>query len=679
MPRFPERAKLDPETARRVDAAADAAARNGSLESIAAIVQQLGDFSGLARLALLRTLLREHFEVIQNAGGRLPTVGEYLQAFADDSERAIVREIFAEQLPALHVELGREIGRGGMGVIYEARQTTVGGRRVAVKMLDIGAGNQAFLWNRLREEVDVLAQIQSSNVVRVFEVGLIDGQLGFVMELAEQNLEQRTGGHPQDPRHAAQVVAKLAVAVQAAHDHPKRLIHQDLKPSNVLVFDGPEHKIADFGLFRSADEGRTADRQRVLGTPGWLAPEQARGEPATFATDVWGLGAILYFLLTGSAPFPSERERIQEVSSGLLLPPGQRRRAAGGDALDPRLEAIVLKCLSRDPAQRYRRPIEIAEELQRYLNAQPVLARLPSHTRRRRTVRVALAAVVALALIAAALPVLRTWQKWTEGVPPHSLGTESASRVEPPPQSEVTPDDAGKLDDAVQAPASGPDIAVDDPKSESPEAPDTIPGGGTVSNRGDPTNEQTNSSPGGKSVTSDDQADFARWPAVFSREFSTGGGGLPANVEFQFAPTSDLLNSASSELKARITADPDARVVEAWTFELRPGDRGSQQELHFTRTLKVRLRENGNTSEQTFDVRSGFCTREMSERYFKAGAQRFVCEPKRNSAGGLQQFRDVGRGTLVTGRFNWKGATRNHYEVAVDDERWIIWSLVPRN
>lgn len=687
MIRFPERAELDAELKRRIDAAAEEAVRQGGLESISTVVAHLQGFEHTARRALLRTLLREHFEALQQSGGSLPSISQYLSHFSDESEQRVVREIFAEQLPTLRVELVREIGRGGMGVIYEARQTNVGGRRVAVKMLDVGAGNQAFLWNRLREEVDVLAQIDSPHVVKVFEVGLIDGRLGFVMELAEENLQQRTGEHPQDQRVAAQIVATLAVAVQAAHDHPQRLIHQDLKPSNVLVFRGLEYKVADFGLYRAAANDTAPAEGRVFGSPGWLAPEQARGETPSFATDVWGLGAILYFLLTGKPPFPQERARVNEVISQPVASPAEGRRAAAGDALDPRLEAIVLKCLSKEPKLRYRRPVEVADELRRYLNAEPVLAPLPGRARRRRMARLAGAMLLGAAAIAALVPVVQSWRS-REMSPDHKVAGGDERRAEPTGHElsdpGVKPDTAGSqpisAEDQAHRPSasSNPALAIQQPErgEQKPPPPEDNPKADT----GNADRVASEDKTGSATPDVTHKASDARRPEliIFTREFTSGQGGLPADADFELDPSPDLLALAAPTLREQLERDSSATFVESWRFELRPGARGSQQDLHFTRTLKARYKEGDVAKEERIDVRAGSCTRQMAQQYFKPGKHRFLAENERDSVKGSQEFFDVAADAATTALFNWKGATRNHYQISVGGEQWIVWSLTPK-
>ncbi|MFN0135686.1 MAG: serine/threonine protein kinase [Phycisphaerae bacterium] len=680
MERFPEMEQLSDSAGRRVDAAADEAVCKGGLELLDAVLAAVSIFASettLARRALLRTLLREHLEAVQRTGRRLPQIAELLDAFPDADEQTVVREVFAEQLPTLRIELGREIGRGGMGVIYECRQTAVGGRRVAVKMLDVGQANQAALWNRLREEVDILAQIPSPNVVQVFEVGLINGQLAVVMELAEQNLQERTGGLPQDQREAAQLVRKLAVAVQKAHDHPRKLIHQDLKPSNVLIMSDHEYKVADFGLFHSAKGNDTPAAARIVGTPGWLAPEQARGEPPTFATDVWGLGTVLYYFLTGAAPFPPKREQINAVLTEPLISAATRRKNAGGDALDSKLDAIVGKCLQKDPAKRYRRPIELAEDLQRYLNAEPIQAAANGRPPRSRLARLAIPTIIAVACIAAAVP-LAQWAlngpprvgegpDWPGGKPPTTHGT---GKVEPT---------AGVVPATQSAPTSSPasssqPVETAESKSKSSKEADPPPANESTKHVGDETKPQA-SQPNIAKTPPKAAASVDREPHYFSRNFVKG----PVDCEFEVPVDAHALALMPDDVRKIVEADPSAKLQESWDFESKPATR-DQSKVTFTRTLKVLYSEDSKPSERMLDVRYGQCKTDVASQFFKGGKHHFITEA---SFGSLKdQTRTLSEGpddARLAGKLQWKGATKNFYELTGQaNNDLVIWSLIPK-
>lgn len=643
--------------------AADAAVRAGGLESLAIVLTHVSQFDGLERRALLRTLLREHFEALQKSGGPLPIIAEYLTALPDAEEQAVVREVFAEQLPMLRVELGREIGRGGMGVIYEGRQTAVGGRRVAVKMLDVGLVNQAALWNRLREEVDILAQIPSPNVVQVFDVGLISGQLAVVMELAEQNLQERTGGLPQDQREAAQIVRKLAVAVQKAHDHPRKLIHQDLKPSNVLVMPDGEYKVADFGLSHSATATDAPTAARIVGTPGWLAPEQARGQPPTFATDVWGLGTVLYFMLTGAAPFPPKRDQIDAVLTEPLADAVLRRKTAGGDVLDPKLAAIVSKSLQKDPAQRYRRPIELAQDLQRYLNAEPVQAANTGRPKRSAAARFAAPVIITVVCIAAAIPITQ----WAMSGKEAKKGSESA---DPP---------AATAPATTSAPASTAGATtqpIREAESKPSEKKETdAPPPSTATDPGGDASKSTETQPPVAKPAARPAIPVSAEGYYFARDFPKG----TSDCEFDLPVDDNALALMPDDVRKVVAADPLATLQESWVFETKTVER-NEKRLFFTRTLKVHYGSGAAAAERTLDTRYGQCKTDVAAQFFKPGKHHFITEASFGSLREQQRTLSTGPDDPArNGKMLWKGATKNFYELSgKENDDLVIWGLIPK-
>jgi hypothetical protein len=276
-------------------------------------------------------------------------------------------------LPAIpgHTMEG-ELGRGGMGVVYRARQTELN-RPVAIKMILGGKYTDAMAQARFVVEAEVIAAIQHPHVVQVFGFGRHDDQPYFVLEyVGGGSLADRlkaAGRFP--PRDAAAIVAKLADGMAAAHQ--KGVVHRDLKPANVLLTDAGEPKITDFGLAKMGPSDRTVTGT-VIGTASYMSPEQAAGKTREVGTpaDVYALGAILYELTTGRRPFHgnSVMETIQQV----LTQEPKRPRLI--DAKIPRdLETICLKCLAKDAKQRYGTAAELAAELLAFLDGRPITAR----------------------------------------------------------------------------------------------------------------------------------------------------------------------------------------------------------------------------------------------------------------------------------------------------------------
>jgi serine/threonine-protein kinase len=264
------------------------------------------------------------------------------------------------------------IGRGGMGVVYRARQTAVN-RLVALKMISAGAYAGPETRSRFRVEGEAIARLQHANVVQIYEFGEHDGLPYFSMELAEGgSLAARLESGPLEPHAAAQLVQTLALAMNYAHH--RRVIHRDLKPSNVLLTGEGTPKITDFGLAKllDAETGQTATHA-VLGTPAYMAPEQAEGNHGVdAAADVYALGAILYAGLTGHPPFhaSTRSKTLSLVRLAEPLPPSRLRPGLSSD-----LEAVCLKCLEKYPGRRYASAASLADDLGRWLAGEPTHAR----------------------------------------------------------------------------------------------------------------------------------------------------------------------------------------------------------------------------------------------------------------------------------------------------------------
>jgi serine/threonine-protein kinase len=310
-------------------------------------------------------------------------------------------------------ELLGEIGSGGMGVVYKARQRSLN-RVVALKMIGAGRLSTTADRERFRHEAETVARLDHPGIVPVYEVGEWDGAgTGpalpyFSMKLFEAgSLADRLDRFAAEPRAAARLVAEVARAVH--HAHQRGVLHRDLKPANILLdADGRPH-VADFGLAkRTLTDGEPGEASltapgALLGTPGYMAPEQALGAPLTTAADVYGLGAILYALLTGRPPFRADSvlETLEQVRDREPEPP-----ASLNPRVDRDLQAVCLKCLAKRPEQRYGSAEALAEDLERWLAGRPIRARPVSPTLRlrrwcrRNPVLAGLSATAGLAVLA---------------------------------------------------------------------------------------------------------------------------------------------------------------------------------------------------------------------------------------------------------------------------------------
>jgi WD40 repeat protein/tRNA A-37 threonylcarbamoyl transferase component Bud32 len=267
-------------------------------------------------------------------------------------------------------ELLEEIGRGGMGVIYKARQAGLE-RLVALKMLLAGEFADAKARDRLLREARIASRLNHPNIVTIFEVGERDGRPFFAMEfVAGPNLAQLNRSGLVAVTTAVRYMARLARAVHYAHQHG--VIHRDLKPANVLIGPDDEPKLTDFGLTKSlVDPTRTMES---AGSPNFMAPEQADSSLGTTGTqtDVFGLGAILYWLLTGRPPAVGET-LTETLRSVVACEPVAPRTLRPGLPVD--LETITLKCLEKEGGRRYASALEVAEELERWTRHEPIQAR----------------------------------------------------------------------------------------------------------------------------------------------------------------------------------------------------------------------------------------------------------------------------------------------------------------
>jgi WD40 repeat protein len=307
-------------------------------------------------------------------------------------------------------EILEELGRGGMGVVYKAKQVRAN-RLVALKMILTGSHAGTAELRRFRTEVEAIASLRHSAIIPVYEVGEHEGRPFFSLELCSGGtLHRKLNGTPLPPTEAARLIETLAHAMQVAHEH--HIIHRDLKPENVLFADDGSPRITDFGLAKKldADEGTTRTGA-IMGTPSYMAPEQTRGasHEVTPAVDVYALGAILYECLTGRPPFKAATtmETIMQVATHDPVAPRDLQPGVPRD-----LETICLKCLAKEPHRRYSSAQALAEDLRCFQAGEPIdarpigwLERAGKWVRRRPTSAALLGVLVAGALVALAVGV----------------------------------------------------------------------------------------------------------------------------------------------------------------------------------------------------------------------------------------------------------------------------------
>ncbi len=306
------------------------------------------------------------------------------------------------------------LGRGGMGIVYKATHLKLH-RPVAIKMLLLGPYASARELTGFMREAEAVAALRHPNIVQVYDVGELDGLPYFTMEYVEGGtLARKLGGAPQPAREAAGLVATLAAAVQVAHEGG--IVHRDLKPANILLTADGTPRIADFSLARRFEGDATLTLSGAqVGTPSYMAPEQAAGKPEAFgpSVDIYALGALLYEALTGRPPFkadtPSETQR--QVITEEPAPPSRLNARVPRD-----LETICLKCLQKEPTRRYGTAGALADDLRRLLGGQPITARPVGRAERavrwmrRNPTAAALIATASLFLLLAVGFGLREWR-----------------------------------------------------------------------------------------------------------------------------------------------------------------------------------------------------------------------------------------------------------------------------
>ena len=312
----------------------------------------------------------------------------------------------------------QRLGEGGMGVVYKARHRGLN-RLVALKMIRGGSQARADHLSRFRVEAEAVARLRHPNIIQIYDIGEADGLPFVALELLDGgSLDDRLAGTPQPGNQAAELMVTLARAVHVAHQ--AGIVHRDLKPTNVLYTSDGVPKITDFGLAKriDSDDGQTESGQ-IMGSPSYMAPEQARGHSRNVGppADVYALGAILYDMLTGRPPFKGETpmETVRQVLDDDPVTPSRLVPRVPRD-----LETICLKCLHKDPAKRYESAQALADDLERYLRGEPILARRTAvwergaKWARRRPFAATLLALAATAILGGFLGALEVQRRWNQ-------------------------------------------------------------------------------------------------------------------------------------------------------------------------------------------------------------------------------------------------------------------------
>jgi TolB-like protein/Tfp pilus assembly protein PilF/predicted Ser/Thr protein kinase len=376
---------------------------------------------GLCARCVLKIALGGSPDVVAGVGdsGRVEQpAGEDRASASQDKTTAHAAELLGE---LGDYELLEEVGRGGQGVVFRARQKSLN-RTVALKVISLGQWASKAHLKRFRREAEAAASLDHPGIVPIYEVGERDGSCYFSMKFVEGGqLDEVTKHSPMSIRQMVELIAKVARTVHYAHEHG--ILHRDIKPGNILLDKKGESHLTDFGLARLIESESTVTRtMEVMGTPSYMAPEQAVGNNAAVssATDIYGLGAVLYQLLTDHPPFAggTSYETIK-----LLLDTEPRQPRLWNPKIDRDLATICLKCLEKDPQRRYSSALALAEDLERWLKYEPILARHAGiFTRGKKWVRrKPTKALLAASLVALAAAV--GWNIWRSELIHHPVTT----------------------------------------------------------------------------------------------------------------------------------------------------------------------------------------------------------------------------------------------------------------
>ncbi|SRR5579883_3065255 len=360
----------------------------------------------LAQFLANRARLQEAAEPLRQAVQAMAAVAPSSRATPDPTSQESTGALPAAEMIGRSVgehDLLEEIGQGGMGLVYRARHRRLQ-RLVALKMLRTNVLSAAGDVQRFRNEAEVLAQLDHPHIVPIHDVGEHEGRVYFSMKLIEGGgLDGQLERFRDDPQGAARLVAQVARAVH--HAHQRGILHRDLKPSNILLDREGQPHVSDFGLSKRIEsDGSLTQTGAIVGTPQYMAPEQTSGRKGavTTATDVYGLGAVLYAILTGRSPFQGETvlETLEQVREREPEPP---RRS--NTKVDRDLETVCLKCLQKESQRRYESAQALVEDLERWLSGDSIRARRASRWERlnkwmrRRPTLAALVLVTALSIM----------------------------------------------------------------------------------------------------------------------------------------------------------------------------------------------------------------------------------------------------------------------------------------